>query len=181
MIADFKNFSADFAHEMAENDLPNAIQAWMDSIRGTGGMYDDAELDTLSKLLGVERERIEKEIEKYKKDAEEFKGIKFTESEGPNKGKRTKESITHALTDMGTTLTSDYTTNQERVIQGDELFDYDSIKASYEKLGIPQMFESDFQTILGDSKEFYADFFGNQEKVSIREGQTVGEAYAEAY
>jgi len=33
MIADFKNYSADFAHEMQENDLPNAIKAWMESIR----------------------------------------------------------------------------------------------------------------------------------------------------
>jgi hypothetical protein len=65
----------------------------MESIRQRGGMYDDAELDTLSKLLGIKRERIEEEIEKYKKDADEFKGIKFTESVGPNKGERTKESI----------------------------------------------------------------------------------------
>ena len=181
MVADFKNYSANFAHEMAENDLPNAIQGWMDALPEINGkkIYDEADLDTLGTLFGKSAKEIEDIVNQLQKTNEKYQGIKWTN----DKGERNQESILGALGQAGFDgrLKSNYTSSQERLIQGEELFDYDAIKSAYNQLGIPQLFESDFQTILGDSKAFYADFFGEQKKVQIQEGQSAGEAYAQAY
>ena len=180
MITDFKNYSSDFAHEMAMNDLPNAVQAWMDAVQArSGGLYDSSELDTLAKLLHVKRPEIETEIEALKKDSEDFKAITFTN----NKGERTRESVSGAWDQLGIEKQDRWVVDEVKKTDKlvTDVFDYDAIRQSYQDLGIPELFKQDFDTVLKEGDHFTAQLFGKQTEVSIKEGQTAGEAYADAY
>ena len=64
MITDFKNYSADFAHEMAVNDLPQAVRTWAEEV-GDGGYYLEKDLDTLAEILGTEKEKIQEILKGY--------------------------------------------------------------------------------------------------------------------
>ena len=180
MIADFKNYSADFKHEMAENDLPNAIKGWMDAVVKTGGFYDEADITRLSNLLGIAEPKIRDTIKKLQQDSEEYKGIEFKGLTWTDKdGNRTKDSILNALSQTGKTI-SRWDIDPSTGI-ANKLFNYDQIKQAYSDLGIPQMFESDFNQILQAGDSFQANLFGNTETITIEEGKTAGEAYAQAY
>ena len=181
MVADFKNYSANFAHEMAENDLPNAIQGWMDALPKINGkkIYDESDISTLAALFGKEEAEIRDIINKLKKDNEEYQGIKWTNE----KGQRTRDSILDAWGNIGANLKTTpqaYIGSQLEKL-GPELFDYGKIKQAYADAGIPQMFESDFNQILQAGDSFYANLFGDTKSINIEEGQTAGEAYAQAY
>ena len=181
MVADFKNYSANFAHEMAENDLPNAIQGWMDALPKINGkkIYDESDISTFAALFGKEEAEIRDIINKLKKDNEEYQGIKWTNE----KGQRTKDSILDAWSNIGANLktTPQAYIGSQREDLGPELFDYGKIKQAYADAGIPQMFESDFNQILQAGDSFYANLFGDTKSINIEEGQTAGEAYAQAY
>ena len=64
MITDFKNYSADFAHEMAVNDLPQAVRIWAEEV-GDGGYYLEKDLDTLAEILGTKKEKIQEILKGY--------------------------------------------------------------------------------------------------------------------
>ena len=182
MIADFKNYSADFKAEMAANDLPNAMQAWYDALPEIDGqkIYDETELETLKTLLGASDKAIADAIAGLGESANKLRGIKWTDGNG----ERTADSIKQALDDTGKELNakvhpSGAPSNVPDVTT--QFFDYDKVKQAYMDLGIPQMFESDFNKIAAESGQFYANLFGSQTKITIEEGQTAGEAYAQAY
>ena len=183
MIADFKNYSSDFAHEMAENDLPNVIQAWSDALPTINGakIYDEADITTLAHLLNLGVDQVREAVENLEGYAENYKSITWTNENG----ERTAESIKAALDQINpdilkkglTTVTDGLS---PKTLFGDA-FDYDKVKAAYNDLGIPQLFESDFNQIAKSGDAFFTSFFGNPTEISIKEGKTAGEAYAEAY
>ena len=183
MIADFKNYSADFAHEMAENDLPGVIQEWLSSLPEIDGsrIYNETDLETLSHLLGVSVDKIRDKINELKDISTTYKEITWTNE----KGERTKESITNALNQIDPDLlTKGFTTVTDglapKTLFGDA-FDRDKIKAAYDELGISDLFESDFNKIAQSGDKFFTNFFGKPKEIAVGEGQTAGEAYADAY
>ena len=167
MIADFKNYSSDFAYEMAQNDLPNAIQAWADALPKIDGkkIYDESEISTLADLLGVSADKVQAAVNELSKSGAQFSSIKWTNEAG----ERTAQSILNAWDEIGTSLTTD------------GIFDYDKIKQAYMDIGLPQMFEEDFNKIAGEGTQFSAQLFGETVPISVEQGQTAGEAYAQAF
>ena len=176
MIADFKNYSADFAHEMAINDLPNVIQAWADALPEIDGkkIFDEVDITTISKLLGLTTDEVRTAVEDLEGYADQYKSITWTNE----KGERTAESIQKVWRDIGLQY-QEHLGGANQI--GATLFDYDAIKAAYDNLGIPQLFEADFNKIAEVGDSFTATIFGKQTPVAIREGENAGEAYARAY
>ena len=167
MIADFKNYSSDFAYEMAQNDLPNAIQAWADALPEINGkkIYDESEIQTLADLFGVKADKIQAAVNELSKSGAQFSSIKWTNEAG----ERTAQSILNAWDEIGTNLTTN------------GIFDYNKIKQAYMDIGLPQMFEEDFNKIASEGTQFSAQLFGETVPISVEQGQTAGEAYAQAF
>ena len=172
MVSDYKNYSPDFAYQQGLIDLKAGIQSWYNELASFDGqkVYDESDIGTLAKLFNVSEEDIQNAIDGLNQSAGKLKGIKWTDDQG----QRTAESIKSALDEAGVSLKSNF--------DGSELFAYNKIKSAYDNLGIPQLFESDFNQILSSGDKFWATFFdGAPQEISIKEGQTAGEAYAEAY
>ena len=72
MVGDFKNYSADFAYEMSQNDLPNSVKAWANAL-GDQGWYLDKDLQVLADALGTDKDKI--------RDVLKDLGISLTEFE----------------------------------------------------------------------------------------------------
>lgn len=71
MIVDFKNYSSDFKQIISENDLPEAIGAWAESLGKNAKdefVYTQDQLEALAKFLGVSTEDIEAELKEQQQN-----------------------------------------------------------------------------------------------------------------
>ena len=89
MIGDFKNYSADFRHELDAADLPGAIQAWYDALPEINGqkIYDESDLETLKTLFNASDTAIADAIAGLEQSAGELRAIKWTNEAGERTGK----------------------------------------------------------------------------------------------
>ena len=161
MIADFKNYSADFAYEIAQNDLPKAIEAWADNLgKSASGqkIYDESDISTLATLLGVTEQDVKDQIEKIKEDLVTI-----------DWGKEAKD-IVSALQDQ---LGYNIKTEQE----GLELIDFNKLKQSMTDAGIPQQFESVLNSMVKTGQSFYARFGDTVKEVTVQTGESAVDAY----
>lgn len=160
MIADFKNYSADFAYEIAQNDLPKAIEAWADNLgksaENAGGkkIYDESDISTLATLLGVTEQDVKDQIEKIKED---LVAVDW--------GKEAKDVVSALQDQLGYD------------IKTEELIDFNKLKQSMTDAGIPQQFESVLNSMVKTGESFYAQFGDTVKKVSVQTGESAVDAY----
>ena len=161
MIADFKNYSADFAYEIAQNDLPKAIEAWADNLgQNINGqkIYDESDVSTLATLLGVTEKDIKDQIEKIKEDLVIV-----------DWGKEAKDIVSVLQDQLGYNIK----TEQE----GSELIDFNKLKQSMTDAGIPQQFESVLNSMVKTGESFYAQFGDTVKEVTVQTGESAVDAY----
>ena len=171
LIADYKNYSADFAHELAVNDSSKAIDAFMAENRkhiGEQALYTEQELDTLAKGLGLSIADIKKQI------VEKSGGAKSGKFQFLDIDTKDINSVKAALKKV-TNIVGDYASS-------DGLINATNLKKGMGILGIDEEFESTLNQLVGNAKEFKWDFGGDIgiKKVAIEEGQSAGEALAQA-
>ena len=172
MIADYKNYSADFAQEMAQNDMPDAIANWADAL-GTnaknGYIYTKEQLDALRKLLGgtLTNEDIINEAKEFGYELQEI-----------NWDTSSKEAARQSVSQLGQDLTTsiDLSTGIESV-DVNKIIDFDAIKSAMNQANLAGQFESTLDAMVVEGDSFVAEINGQMQTITVAEGQTAMEAY----
>ena len=170
MVADFKNYSADFAHEMASNDLPNAIQAWYDALPTINGqkIYEESDLETLKTLLNVDD--IQTAIDGLEQSAGQLTKIDWTGGTGKN----SPEAYIKQLQQLGFELKSNFGTGKSQVVPE---FDYDKIFNATSAAGIKDQFDTIFNGIITEGDRFTATISGDFKEIEVQAGESATDAY----
>lgn len=179
MIADFKNYSADFAHEMAKNDLGNAIKAWADNARTAANgsiVYTDKELQTLASVLGVTVEEVKKTIQDLA--SSDTEGVKYRFRSMMDIDTSNADNLKNSLKELG----YEFDVAQDKLKELGETkadvsqaIDVDSLKEACNNLQLE--FEESLNTLVGDSQTFIATINGSATEITRTAGETAAEAY----
>lgn len=167
LIADFKNYSADFAHELAQNDLPSAIEAWVGDKLKTGQVINttEKELDTLATVLGVGRDEVEKEISKTLNIKRKGK-INIIDTDAMLKD---VENLKDVMRSMGHT------------IGADGIFNFEALRSGLSELGLADKFNEQLNAMVGEADKFQVNINGKLVDIDRKAGQDAASAYAEAF
>ena len=179
MIADYKNYSDDFALTLEQNDLENAVATWAEKA-GEKGWYLDKDLQTLAKLLRADTDQIKQIFEDLGYDLKE---VKF--------GEGTVEDIERILQEADKTkykVTRAEAWNVPETVQGyapkgyfdKEFIDFNELKQSMMDVDLAGYFESTINQMVQAGDSFMADFGNGLEEVKVKAGETAVEAYARA-
>lgn len=179
MIADFKNYSADFAHEMAKNDLGNSIKAWADSARTAANgsiVYTDKELQTLASVLGVTVQDVKKTLTDLANSDTE--GTKYRFQSMMDIDTSNADNLKKSLSDLGyeINLTKDALDKLGAdQVDASKAIDVESLKTACNNLQLE--FEETLNTLIGDTDEYIALINGTPETISVKAGETAAQAY----
>ena len=178
MIADFKNYSADFAYILNKNDLNNSIKAWAEQILKSGWYYD-SELETLATLLGTTVPKIKEILTSLGYDFTEVK----LDTSNADKILETIRKIQQIQQGAGKNVSQEQINAVQNAIDGNT-FNWDALKQSFNDANLGNYFESTMNSQLKEGDSFETTFGGLLDEatpVTIEKGQTAGEAYAIAY
>ena len=140
MIADFKNYSADFAHEMAQNDLANSIRAWAENARTSASgaiVYTEQELKTLASVLGVSLEDVKRVLGELDQELDDRGNDKYTFTNIVDLDTSDINAFIKALKDLGYEVTGTKDQLEELAkanIPTDHVVDVDGLKTACDNL-----------------------------------------------
>lgn len=175
MVTDFKNNSADFRYEMAQMDLPNAIEAWYEQLGSINGekFFTQQDVDFLKLLFPeVNEEEIRNKIKDYtdkiQKELNEF-DFDFNK-DGKIAGKEYIRGIEQSGADI---FSFDESTNP--------LINFDKLKQAFADAGLSSAFESSLNDCLKVGDHFVAQIGDQLTDIEIRAGETASSAYQRVF
>lgn len=162
MIADYKNYSAEFAAMMAQNDVGIAVEKWYDSInKSSRSFYLTEEIETLAAVLNTDADTIRQKLKEINSELKEFEwnnDISISENVEGAIGRVVFENIE----------TSSYQLN------------YDQVKSEMEKNGLGQYFNQYIQEQIDKGVKVITTVFGKEVEIEPESYESVTQAYERA-